>query len=234
MVRYGFLGFNFSFRLTFSDTPTRKVWYRSEIMIDEARRWPFQMVGLAFPISAILIMHQVDWSCCLCCQFFLILLGGALPLDVHLVQWIETSDKLTEVSEWLIAMSVILALMILCDAGIVCIAPGFCDSSHRLSTCLSGMQVMLVLITAFGVGFIAFVRVMELLHLAWPYSRAIRDAISRLRGLTLSFPAFVGTNLITTFRLAVGRTENRSLAYDCSGRTQVDWDLSLSAMDPLF
>ena len=80
-------------------------------------------------------------------------------------------------------MFAIVVLTNLWAASTIDTAIEFVGSVHSLSTCLLGMQVMLVLIIAFGVGFIAFVRVMELLHLAWSYSRAIRDAIYAFRGV---------------------------------------------------
>jgi hypothetical protein len=110
------------------------------------------------------------------CQFFLNysifgLVGGALPLaSLHLVQLIENADSFTVVSA---GLTQILVFMTLCAAGIV---TGF-DSSA-----FPNMQVI-----ALGVGLTAFCLVMptDVLHLAWSYSRAIRDAVSRLQGLSL-------------------------------------------------
>ena len=77
---------------------------------------------------------------------------------------IETSDKLTEVSEWFTKCAVLI-LTTLCTAGI---DSGFSDSLCRLTTCsVPGMQVVLVVISALGVGLIAFCLVMTdevLLH----------------------------------------------------------------------
>ena len=124
-----FLGFIFSFRLTFPYTTTRKSWYRSEIVIGEFRRWTFfKMAGLAFPISTIFIflllssLHLSDPTACfnfsisslLDCQFFLNysifgLVGGALTFDsVHLDQWGNT--ELADVSVRLTQMFAIVVL----------------------------------------------------------------------------------------------------------------------------
>mgnify|MGYP003492721169 FL=1 len=74
------------------------------------------MVGLAFPISAILIMHLVDWSCCFMTpgsififndgKFLLILLaifGLALIVGLVAAHGLVTTDMntdRTEVSGW--------------------------------------------------------------------------------------------------------------------------------------
>ena len=91
------------------------------------------------------------------CKFFLILLGGAPPLDnLQLVQWGDNAGSFTDVSGCSI---LILVLTTLCAAsialGFVC-SPHSLDSSYRFP----GMQVVLVLVIALGVGFKAFFRVM--------------------------------------------------------------------------
>jgi hypothetical protein len=166
LVQSDFLGFIFSFRLTFSDSTTRKPWYQSQ-MVDESRRWTFsEMAGLAFPSSTIFIflwlssLHLSDPTACfnssvyslLDCQPFLILLGGALTLNsLQLVQW--ENAELMEVSGWLIAMWAVLVLTILWATGIAGIDPGFGVSAHSLYSC---PFLDLLLVIAFGFGSTAF------------------------------------------------------------------------------
>ena len=112
-----------------------------------------------------LVLLPSDQRCCftppgfsfifMFCQFFLILLSGAPPLDsLQLVQWISPDFVASGV---LIPMMTIVVLKNLCAAGIV-LELG--DSLYSLSTCLPGMLVVLVLISSLGVGSRAFCLVM--------------------------------------------------------------------------
>ena len=107
MDQNNFLAFIFPFRLTFSDTTTWNGWYQSEIMFDKARRWPFEVVGLAFPISAILIF-----------------LGLSSLLHVDSQSFLNSS----------IVELVGGALMTLLAAGMAGTAPEFGSSPHSLFT----------------------------------------------------------------------------------------------------
>ena len=188
-----FLAFNFSFRLTFANTTTRKVWYRSVTLINHnPLHSAFDHLGKLLALhlfsfaSACLLgtNNQLDHIfgldllsgfpsiCRYCfktpissftlpvCESILIittvfLFLGEMLTRLHLVQLVENADRLTDVSGWF-AMSAILALTNLYAAGI---ALGFGCSLHRLSTCsVPGMQVVLVLVVAFGVGSKAFCR----------------------------------------------------------------------------
>jgi hypothetical protein len=107
------------------------------------------------------------------CQFFLIIISTSLVFIGELVvaNGLATAnvvDTRTEVSEWLIAMWTILALINLV-ASTIDTTPGLGYSSHSLSTyAFPDIQVVLVLISALGVGSTTFYRLVmttDVLHL---------------------------------------------------------------------
>ena len=135
MDQNNFLDFYFSFRLTFADTTIWRGWYQLEIMVDETRKWLFEVAGLDFPSSTTFILD---------CKYFLmlILLGGLVAYRL------VTADVATDRTEvgWLIA---IVILMNLCAAGIVGGALGFGGSVHSFNTpVFPGMQVALFMTLA--------------------------------------------------------------------------------------
>ena len=172
-----FFGFNFSFRLTFADSTTRKNWYQSvTISNHNCFHSAFRHLGKLLALNLIVFagscwlgtnnqLDQLNLGLNLLpsdqtttqlfrfiftdCKFFLILLGGALPF--------------TKISGWLIAIWAVLTFTTLSAAGIVGIDPGFGGSIHRLTYCFPGLQVVLVI--AFGVGSRAFYRLVMVLLL---------------------------------------------------------------------
>ena len=98
MGQSDFLDFNFSFRLTFADTTTRNNWYQSVTLTNRksfhsafgylGKLLALNLIGFAAGMCWAGTNNQLDHIFSLgfnvnlsVCKFFLILLGGAPPLD---------------------------------------------------------------------------------------------------------------------------------------------------------